>query len=75
MGKVTPDEFRVVTKAPLVLPPGLFVAAPGPGRTAPTGAAAESAARQALLGQRDSEVRSEGERLLAQKAGPTKRTR
>ncbi len=72
MGKVTPDEFRVVTKAPLVLPPDYSLRPPAPGEPRPQELQPESAARQALLGQRDSEVRSEGERLLAQKAGADK---
>jgi hypothetical protein len=72
MGKVTPDEFRVVTKAPLILPPDYSLRPPAPGEPRPQELQPESAARQALLGQRDSEVRSEGERLLAQKAGADK---
>jgi len=72
MGKVTPDEFRVVTKAPLILPPDYSLRPPAPGEPRPQELQPESAARQALLGQRDTEVRSEGERLLAQKAGAEK---
>jgi hypothetical protein len=72
MGKVTPDEFRVVTKAPLVLPPDYSLRPPAPGEPRPQELQPESAARQALLGERDSEVRSEGERLLVQKAGADK---
>lgn len=72
MGKITPDEFRVVTKAPLILPPDYSLRPPAPGEPRPQELQPESAARQALLGQRDSEVRSEGERLLAEKAGADK---
>ena len=57
MSKITPDEFRIVTKAPLVLPPDY---------------APESAARNALLGQREAEQRSDGEKLLVAKAGAEK---
>ena len=31
MTKVTPDEFRVVTKAPLTLPPDFSLRPPAPG--------------------------------------------
>jgi len=31
MSKVTPDEFRVVTKAPLVVPPDYALRPPAPG--------------------------------------------
>jgi hypothetical protein len=72
MGKVTPDEFRVVTKAPLVLPPDYSLRPPAPGEPRPQELQPESAARQALIGERQSEVRSEGERLLATKAGGDK---
>ncbi len=72
MGKVTPDEFRVVTKAPLILPPDYSLRPPAPGEPRPQELQPESAARQALLGERNSEVRSEGERLLVQRAGADK---
>ncbi|MEO8926149.1 MAG: DUF3035 domain-containing protein [Caulobacteraceae bacterium] len=72
MSKVTPDEFRVVTKAPLVLPPDYSLRPPAPGEPRPQELQPESAARQALLGERQSEVRSEGEKLLASKAGGDK---
>ena len=48
----------------------LFIAAPGEPR--PQELQPESAARQALIGERQAEVRSEGERLLATKAGGDK---
>ncbi len=72
MGKVTPDEFRVVTKAPLVLPPDYSLRPPAPGEPRPQELQPESAARQALLGERQAEVRTEGEKLLASKAGADK---
>ena len=72
MTKVTPDEFRVVTKAPLVLPPDYSLRPPAPGEPRPQELQPESAARQALLGARQSEVRSEGEKLLATRAGADK---
>jgi len=69
MSKVTPDEFRVVTKAPLTLPPDYSLRPPEPGEPRPQELQPESAARQALEGQRESEVRSDGEKLLVEKAG------
>lgn len=72
MTKVTPDEFRVVAKAPLVVPPDYALRPPTPGEPRPDELQPESAARQALLGQRQSQARSEGEKLLASKAGADK---
>ena len=72
LSKVTPDEFRVVTKAPLVLPPDFALRPPAPGEPRPQELQPESAARTALLGQRAAEVRSDGEKLLVTKAGGDK---
>ena len=69
VAKVTPDEFRVVTKAPLTLPPDYSLRPPAPGQPRPQELQPESAARQALEGQREGEVRSDGEKLFAAKAG------
>jgi hypothetical protein len=70
--KVTPDEFRVVTKAPLTIPPDYSLRPPNPGEPRPQELQPESAARSAILGIRASEQRSEGEKLLASKAGGDK---
>ena len=70
--KVTPDEFRVVTKAPLTIPPDYSLRPPSPGEPRPQELQPESAARSAILGIRASEQRSEGEKLLAAKAGGDK---
>jgi hypothetical protein len=72
MTKVTPDEFRVVTKAPLVMPPDYALRPPAPGEPRPQELQPESAARTALLGQREGEVRSDGEKMLVAKAGADK---
>ena len=72
MAKVTPDEFRVVTKAPLVVPPDYSLRPPAPGEPRPQELQPESAARLALLGEREAEQRSEGEKLLVAKAGAEK---
>lgn len=69
MSKVTPDEFRIVTKAPLVVPPDYSLRPPAPGEPRPQELQPESAARNALLGQREAETRSDGEKLLVAKAG------
>jgi hypothetical protein len=72
MTKVTPDEFRVVTKAPLVVPPDFALRPPAPGKPRPQELQPESAARTALLGAREGEARSDGEKLLVAKAGADK---
>src|ERR1700759_5748769 len=72
MSKVTPDEFRVVTKAPLVVPPAYALRPPAPDEPRPQELQPESAARTALLGQRAAQDRSQGEKLLAAKAGAAK---
>lgn len=69
LNKVVPDEFRVVTKAPLVVPPDYALRPPAPGEPRPQELQPESAARQALLGQRDSVNRTQAETLFAASAG------
>jgi len=71
-GKVAPDEFRVVTKAPLVVPPEFALRPPAPGEPRPQELAPESQARQIVLGQREAVQRDEGEKLLVAKAGADK---
>ncbi len=72
MTKVTPDEFRVVSKAPLVVPPEYALRPPAPGEPRPQELQPESAARNALLGAREAQARSDGEKLLVAKAGADK---
>src|SRR6202012_70552 len=72
MTKVVPDEFGVVTKAPLTVPPDYSLRPPTPGEPRPQELQPESAARVALLGQREGEARTEGEKLLVSKAGADK---
>lgn len=69
MSKVVPDEFRVVTMAPLVVPPEYSLRPPAPGEPRPQELQPESAARQALLGERAAANRSEGEQALVARAG------
>jgi hypothetical protein len=72
MNKVTPDEFRVVSKAPLVVPPDFSLRPPAPGKPRPQELQPESAARAALTGQRASEDRTDGEKMLVARAGADK---
>ena len=72
LSKVTPDEFRVVTKAPRVVPPDYALRPPAPGKPRPQELQPESAARTALLGTQQGEARSDGEKLLVAKAGAGK---
>ncbi|HVY32985.1 MAG TPA: DUF3035 domain-containing protein [Caulobacteraceae bacterium] len=72
MTKVVPDEFRVVSKAPLVVPPDYALRPPNPGEPRPQELQPESAARNAILGQSQSADRSDGEKLLTVKAGADK---
>ncbi len=72
MTKVVPDEFRVVSKAPLVVPPDYALRPPSPGEPRPQELQPESAARNALLGQGEAADRSDGEKLLVVKAGGDK---
>jgi hypothetical protein len=66
---VAPDEFKVIAKAPLVLPPDYGLRPPAPGEPRPQELQPESRAREALLGQRAAENRTQGEKLLVAKAG------
>jgi hypothetical protein len=72
IAKVTPDEFRVVTKAPLVIPPEYALRPPAPGEPRPQELQPESAARAALAGQAAAAQRSDGERLLVARSGADK---
>ncbi|MEI9964066.1 MAG: DUF3035 domain-containing protein [Caulobacteraceae bacterium] len=67
-----PDEFRTVAIAPLTVPPDYSLRPPAPGEPRPQELQPESAARVALLGARDAEARSDGEKLLVAKAGGDK---
>ncbi len=70
--KSSPDEFRVVAKAPLVVPPDYALRPPSPGEPRPQELQPESSARTALLGQREAAARSGGETLLVNRAGAEK---
>jgi hypothetical protein len=71
VGKVTPDEFRVVTKAPLVVPPDYSLRPPAPGEPRPAELQPESAARASAYNANAAVSRSIGEQVLVTKAGAT----
>ena len=64
VSKVTPDEFRVVARAPLVVPPDYSLRPPTPGEPRPQELDPESQAHTALLGQLAPVQRTQGETLL-----------
>lgn len=53
--KSAPDEFTVVTKAPLIIPPDLTLRPPRPGASGPRDAQARERARRALVGAEEEE--------------------
>ncbi|MGE5564539.1 MAG: DUF3035 domain-containing protein [Parcubacteria group bacterium] len=69
LSKVTPDEFRVVTKAPLVVPPDYSLRPPAPGEPRPAELQPESAARASAYNANMAVSRSVGEQVLVTKAG------
>ena len=69
LSKITPDEFLTVSTAPLTVPPEYGLRPPAPGQPRPQELAPESAARQILLGQRQSITRTAGEQALVTAAG------
>lgn len=73
--KKAPDEFAVVKRAPLEMPPDYSIRAPQPGAPRPQEASTDALARQAILGPeatqsiaRQSGV-TQGEAVLLQKTG------
>lgn len=64
-----PDDFRVVARAPLVLPPEYALRPPTPGEPRPQELDPESAARTALVGAAPDPNSSPAERALVAKAG------
>jgi hypothetical protein len=69
--KTSPDEFRVVSKAPLVVPPEFNLRPPRPGEARPMELRADLQARSAVFGVQTGTNASEGERLFVEKAGGT----
>jgi Protein of unknown function (DUF3035) len=69
--KTAPDEFRVVSKAPLVVPPEFNLRPPRPGEARPMELRADLQARTAVFGVQMGTSASEGEKLLVARAGGT----
>ena len=67
--RTAPDEFRVVTQAPLTLPPDYSLRPPRPGETRPEELQPTQDARAALFGQEIAQGASQGERTLVSNAG------
>ena len=67
--KVSPDEFRVVTRAPLTLPPDYSLRPPQPGEPRPQELEPDAEARAAIFGQDTATSASTGERALVAAAG------
>ncbi len=67
--KVTPDEFRVVTKAPLVIPPEFNLRPPKPGEARPLELRPDMQAKTAVFGVSVGVSASDGEKLLISKMG------
>jgi hypothetical protein len=65
----TPDEFRVVRKAPLTVPPEYNLRPPSPGSARPQELSPEAQARVAVFGVDFGQTASEGEKLLIKQAG------
>lgn len=75
LNKKAPDEFSVVTKAPLVMPPDFTLRPPRPGAPPTQDTQPRQLAREALTGRpsvlADRNLSSPGEAALLSKAGAT----
>ena len=69
MSKTTPNEFNILTKPPLVVPPEYNLRPPRPGELNVEEKYATVAARKALLGEIDPAKPSQGESILIARAG------
>ncbi|MGF1462792.1 MAG: DUF3035 domain-containing protein [Maricaulaceae bacterium] len=67
--KVAPDEFRVVSKAPLIVPPEYNIVPPTPGARRRVQLSAPGQAQSALFGGQGEGTATEGEKLFVAKAG------
>ena len=67
--RTVPDEFRVVTLAPLTVPPEYSLRPPTPGEPRPQELQPDSSARAALLGRRAAAQRTPAEAAFASRAG------
>ena len=69
VSKVTPDEFRVVSIAPLTVPPDYALRPPRPGDPRPQELRPDGQARAAVFGQDVGAQATAGERALVARAG------
>lgn len=67
--KSTPNEFNILTKAPLVIPPEYNLRPPKVGESSAENNYTQQAARDALVGNIDAAEPSQGEIILMTKAG------
>ena len=67
--KSTPNEFNILTKAPLVVPPEYNLRPPQIGESSSENNYTQKAAREALIGNIDPTEPSNGEIVLLSKAG------
>lgn len=67
--KSSPNEFNILTKAPLVVPPEYNLRPPKVGESSAENNYSQKAARDALIGDIDSAEPSQGEIVLMSKAG------
>ncbi|MEM9232706.1 MAG: DUF3035 domain-containing protein [Pseudomonadota bacterium] len=68
-GKNPPDEFAIVTKAPLTVPPDYALRPPKPGETRPEALSTADRTRQLLIGDESTQPPSTGELALLQSVG------
>lgn len=68
-GKNPPDEFAIVTKAPLTVPPDYALRPPKPGEIRPDRLSTADRTRQLLVGDSASQPPSTGELALLQSVG------
>ncbi len=67
--KAAPNEFNILTKAPLVVPPEYNLRPPRVGESSAENNYSQEAARQALVGDIDDSEPSQGEIMLMSKSG------
>ena len=64
-----PNEFNIITKAPLIVPPEYNLRPPRPGESSTEDNYSQKAARDALIGDIDDAEPSQGEIIFMSKAG------
>ena len=73
LDRATPDEFAVVPRAPLTLPPDYALRPPAPGAPRPQEDSMRVVARRTIIGgpepEADAQVAGSGEQVLLQQAG------